>query len=97
MDAINKATGIPKENTLINTSQTHNGCWPDPHFHEPGDAWGNRIDVSGIDDSDVPYESLLAGCNIELGPYTNWLAGSIADVVNRGAGNLQPAELRAGR
>ena len=34
---------------------------------------------------------------IELGPYTNWLAGSIADVVNRGAGNLQPAELRAGR
>ena len=48
MDAINKATGIPKENTLINTSQTHNGCWPDPHFHEPGDAWENRIDVSGI-------------------------------------------------
>ena len=26
LDAINKATGIPKENILINTSQTHNWC-----------------------------------------------------------------------
>ncbi|MDE0044099.1 MAG: hypothetical protein OXT74_18805 [Candidatus Poribacteria bacterium] len=97
LDAINKATGISKENTLINPSQTHNGCWPDPHFHEPGDAWENRIDMSAIDDADVPYEKWLADCDIELGPYTRWLAGRIVDVASRATGNLQPAELRAAR
>ena len=97
LGAINKAAGIPKENILINPSQTHNGCWPDPHFHEPGDAWEDCFDMSGIDDADVPYEKWLADCNIELGPYSKWLAGRIADVVDRAARNLQPIELRVGR
>ena len=97
LDAINKATRTPKENILINTSQTHNGCWPDPHFHEPGDAWENRIDMSGIDDANVPYNKWLADCNIELGPYSRWLAGRIVDVANRATENLQPVELRVAR
>ncbi|MDE0299448.1 MAG: hypothetical protein OXN17_12515 [Candidatus Poribacteria bacterium] len=97
LDAIDKATGIPKENILINPSQTHNGCWPDPHFHEPGDAWENRIDMSAIDDTDVSYETWLADCDLELGPYSRWLAGSIVDVANRAVQNLRPVELRAAR
>ena len=97
LDAINKATRIPKENILINTSQTHNGCWPDPHFHEPGDAWEDRIDMSAMDAADVPYEQWFADCSIELGPYSRWLAGRIVDVANRAIGHLQPAEMRAAR
>ena len=97
LDAINKTTGISKENILINTSQTHNGCWPDPHFHEPGDAWEGRIDMSGIDDADVLYETWLSDCNIRLGPYSRWLACRIAEIVKHASENLQPVELRAGR
>lgn len=97
LGAINRATGIPKENILINPSQTHNGCWPDPHFHEPGDAWENRIDMSAIDDTDVPYETWLADCDIQLGPYSRWLAGRIVDVVHCATQDLQSAELRAAR
>ena len=51
IDTISKASGIPEENIVVNTSHTHNAPWPgDDHSSGLSYPWKEDEQISTVDD-----------------------------------------------
>ncbi|MDE0504065.1 MAG: hypothetical protein OXI86_08305 [Candidatus Poribacteria bacterium] len=88
--AINKATGIPAENIVINCSHGHTAPGPS------AETWERDKQPSTVDEATILYDEWLGKAEGEL-TYGRWFLGHIVEVAKRAAENLQPATLRVGR
>ncbi len=88
--AINKATGIPAENVVINCSHGHTAPGPS------ADTWERDKQPSTVDEGTILYDEWLGKAEGEL-TYGRWFLGHTVEVAKRAAEDLQPATLRVGR
>ena len=88
--AINKATGIPAENIVINCSHGHTAPGPS------ADTWERDKQPSTVDEATILYDEWLGKHEGEL-TYGRWFLGHTVEVAKRAAEDLQPATLHVGR
>ena len=86
---ISRATGVHRDNIVVNYSHSHNAPAPD-------EGWRAESQVSTAE-LKIPYEEWLAHDIHRLGSWEKWLYGHIAEVAKRAMSRLHPAKLSVGR
>ena len=88
-EVISRATGVHRDNIVVNYSHSHNAP-------APNEGWREESQVSTAE-LKIPYEEWLAHDIHRLGSWEKWQYGHIAEVAKRAMSCLHPAKLSVGR